>query len=620
MPQSATTKADAARDLIQRGFDIFPIRAGAKSPPLVKGFPELSRRCAEFVDAWWGGDKADRNIGIHCRDLLVLDVDIAKGGFDSLLQLDLEHGLPDTLEFATPSGGRHLVYSAPGGVKNSVGRLGPGLDVRSTGGFIVAPGSEVEAGAYALFADRPVAPAPEWLLSLAQRPSDRPEPILDTNVSVDQAHAVERARDWLAQAEPAVEGQGGDQRTYTVICRVRDFGVDADHCAEALEDWNARCEPPWDPDELQRKIENAYRYAENPPGVNSAEAMFDVVQPASSFANSEQDEEMYGPDDVSLDSVLTTDYLVKGWLDRSSHGLLFGHWGAGKTFIALHLALHIACDQPWFDHRVRQGGVLYFGYEGAKSMRRRVYALRQEFPDWDMSQFKLRPLRWPLAKRNATGKLAGQEKLERALKVFKDQTGDYPALIIIDPLRNALGGSDSDPDLTEPYLAYMKKISKATGCAVLTVHHPGHGDADRGRGDSGIEAAMDTVIKVDKDGGRIETRKQRDDPASALHYHLKTVEVGEDADGDKRTTCVVEPVDPNALDPSLTDEQQRVFDRLREQVGEHGLVTKTIFRGAAEHLPTTVRAEIFNVLLRKQFLSPEGKQWRIGAGAAEMFS
>jgi hypothetical protein len=40
------------------------------------------------------------------------------------------------------------------------------------------------------------------------------------------------------------------------------------------EVWNPRCEPPWEPNELEKKVHNAYRYSENPPGVDSPEAAF----------------------------------------------------------------------------------------------------------------------------------------------------------------------------------------------------------------------------------------------------------------------------------------------------------------------------------------------------------
>ncbi len=617
------TKTDYAKDLIQRGFKVFPVAVGAKVPPVFKGWQEKSEDCAKFVNSWWSVD--DFNIGIHCKDLIVLDIDVKNDGINSLAELEDEYGLPNTLEFRTATGGRHIIYSHPDGVKNSVGEIGAGIDIRSNKGYIVAPGSTVPAGSYSVYNESPIVPAPQWLIELCNTKTAKIQKLPDDGSISDQNIAIKRAVEYLQKADVAIEGQGGDAKTFAVICRVRDLGVTSDNALEAMQDWNDRCEPPWNPEELQAKIDNAYKYAQNSAGSSSVEAMFDIVQEKEASINNEQeelvDEEIYTPDDVELQTVLNTRYIIKGWLDSDSQSLLFGHWGAGKTFISLHMAAHIAAGEEWFGNRVNGGGVLYLGYEGATAMRRRVYALRNEYPDWDLDNFKIKPMRWPLAKRNSDGaRLVGQKHFERALKIFKQDTGDYPELVIIDPLRNALGGSDSDPELTAPYLAYLQEITKKYGCATMTIHHPGHGDTDRGRGDSGIEGHMDTVIKVDGVRGLIETRKQRDDPGGNLFYKLRVVEIGQDADGDMRTSCVVEPVDMNELDPGLTNEQQLIYDKLKEIAGAKELITKSQFRRAAQGHKSVIQTEIFDVLVQKHYLVAEGKQWRVGQGAAEMFS
>ena len=51
---------------------------------------------------------------------------------------------------STPSGGAHIYFreSAGGDIRNSAGRLGPGLDVRAHGGYVVAPPSVIDGKAY----------------------------------------------------------------------------------------------------------------------------------------------------------------------------------------------------------------------------------------------------------------------------------------------------------------------------------------------------------------------------------------------------------------------------------------------------------------------------------------
>lgn len=273
---------------------------------------------------------------------------------------------------------------------------------------------------------------------------------------------------------------------------------------------------------------------------------------AETPAQAQAEAGLQSPDGISAAGLLKTDYLVKHWLDRGSLAQIFGQWNAGKTFMALHLAAHVAAGRPWLGNRVKQGGVLYIGYEGERSMAKRIEALKREF-EWDWNSI---PFRWvgfnqPLVHPGAA-KTKGRERLDKAIDQFKADTGAHPALIIVDPLRDALGGSDSDPSYTSLYTTLARQIRDTIGATVLTLHHPGHGDKSRGRGDSAIDAAMDTIIGVSKekgadDRGMVSSSKQRDEAKGRLFYRLKVVDLGEDDEGDMVRTCVFEQRDPPVL-------------------------------------------------------------------------
>jgi putative DNA primase/helicase len=104
--------------------------------------------------------------------LVVLDIDAKSNGEESLFALEAEHGqLPSTLTALTGGGGRHLLFAHPGGeLRNSAGTLGPGLDIRGDGGYIVAPPSRHASGASYVWqegrspADLSLAELPSWLL------------------------------------------------------------------------------------------------------------------------------------------------------------------------------------------------------------------------------------------------------------------------------------------------------------------------------------------------------------------------------------------------------------------------------------------------------------------------
>ncbi|KOX34334.1 hypothetical protein ADL06_07685 [Streptomyces sp. NRRL F-6491] len=114
--------------------------------------------------------------GIACgrgeRPLLGVDLDRKNGvdGVASLRQLAEQHGfeVPETIVIATPSGGMHLWFTGPAAatVPNSAGKLGPGIDIRGYGGYLVGPGSWTRKGTYRVAAPHPVAPVPAGLLAL----------------------------------------------------------------------------------------------------------------------------------------------------------------------------------------------------------------------------------------------------------------------------------------------------------------------------------------------------------------------------------------------------------------------------------------------------------------------
>jgi hypothetical protein len=110
----------------------------------------------------------------------VIDLDTSldggPDGLDNLCEVARKEGekIPLTRLHRTRSGGAQLIYQAVPGreIPNSSGKIAPLVDVRGTGGYIVAPGSYVAAdkkpgGWYVIADDRPPLPLPGWLADLA---------------------------------------------------------------------------------------------------------------------------------------------------------------------------------------------------------------------------------------------------------------------------------------------------------------------------------------------------------------------------------------------------------------------------------------------------------------------
>ncbi|WP_104668687.1 bifunctional DNA primase/polymerase [Ensifer adhaerens] len=291
------SRLEHALRLAERGFYVFPVAPDGKLPA-IKDWVNKATREPEQISKWWSN--RDYNIGISTtrfgddKALCVVDVDTKDGkdGERSLLQLELQgQELPVTLEQATPSGGRHLVYLVDAPLRQGVDVLGNGLDIRSRGGFILGPGSEIGGRKYAQINGHGVlASAPGWLVDrLGHAPERRPA-VTDPLAGVDASRAQARARDWLMTHAPlARQGDGGDITTYKVAAQLKDFGLtEEDAFGLMLDTWNEANEPPWSADELADKVAHAFRYGKDQPGIAAPEAVFAAAEPPAPAEGDEQ--------------------------------------------------------------------------------------------------------------------------------------------------------------------------------------------------------------------------------------------------------------------------------------------------------------------------------------------
>ena len=111
-----------------------------KHPRTMNGLKDASAD-PEQAARWWSM-WPEANIGIVCgavSGLVVIDVD-GPDGEETLEALAAELGpLPETVEALTGKG-RHLYFAHPSvEIRPSAGVLGPGLDVRGDGGYVVGP-------------------------------------------------------------------------------------------------------------------------------------------------------------------------------------------------------------------------------------------------------------------------------------------------------------------------------------------------------------------------------------------------------------------------------------------------------------------------------------------------
>jgi Bifunctional DNA primase/polymerase, N-terminal len=243
--------APAAVAAAQRWLPVFPLVPGQKRPAW-SGWEQRASRDLDDIRSW---PIRTTGYGIACgpAGLIVVDLDMAKDGeqlppdwvnvigvhdgADVFAELAERAGASlaeafETLTVATPSGGTHLFYQAPAGVElhNTARTIGPMIDTRARGGYVVGPGSQTEAGTYRATHLVKPAPLPGWILDLLTKRRQAtagavagvPAPRSGSRSAGGPVRQPERyAAGVLARAVAAVESAPSGKRNHTLYAAAR---------------------------------------------------------------------------------------------------------------------------------------------------------------------------------------------------------------------------------------------------------------------------------------------------------------------------------------------------------------------------------------------------------------
>jgi len=250
---------------------------------------------------------------------------------------------------------------------------------------------------------------------------------------------------------------------------------------------------------------------------------------------------------------LDSTYIIKNWIAENSISVVYGPSNVGKSFFCMSLAYYIAAGEEWINNKVKRGSVLYLATEGGRAFENRLYALHEAHGFNDVS-LAVRPS--PINLYDAEEDIAKVE----AIMAEIGKRMEPVTVLVIDTLARATAGQMDENNNSEmsKLIAGLDAIRERTGVHIMLVHHSGK-DASKGaRGASALRAACDTEIELSFDEEtRVRTAratKQRDmETGAEINFVLQIVELGEDADGDQVTTCIIREATKEELEEVHND-------------------------------------------------------------------
>lgn len=212
-------------------------------------------------------------------------------------------------------------------------------------------------------------------------------------------------------------------------------------------------------------------------------------------------------------------WLVANHFTEGSHGMVYGAYGSGKSFVAFDMACCLTTGKYFLGRfPVIQGPVVYIAGEGYAGYKGRLAAWEKHYglmiPD---DNFRLVDLPYPLV------------EVDEASRLVRDIAGNLktpPVAIIIDTVARSFGSAvESATEDMNRYVENVDRIGRSFNSLVLNIHHKGKDEAKGARGSSSLPGACDAIFEISgkpSEGVAVQCKKQKDGD-SDLRYDLKMI-------------------------------------------------------------------------------------------------
>lgn len=512
---------------------VFPIKADHKAPPLFKDWQSKSSKDPEQIRAW-AEEFPGCNWGCDCgkSNWLVGDIDCKPGqnGWQNWKRIILDAGAEDLWTRTHKTSGKGLQFIMKGARKVRT-EIKKNVELRSIGHYVVLPGSETVQvrgkhgfkqmeGKYTIHNPAPIEPVPDWLIPLTEPKVTEPKELgLDVD-QMDKPHHLQASIDYLLKAEPAVEGSGGNNHTYSIAAELKDRGLTPELAVSMmLQYWNHRCEPPWSPYELGTIVHNAFSYGQNAPGSKTKEAKLAEAQ--EEFSKADCKSWPISATEFALGKAPPRKWLVQDWFPQNEVTGFYGKGSTGKSLAMMQLAYSLVSGKPWLglSTQGRSEVLGVFCEDTEEELWRRTDRIRNtlEYQGVSGKGFFL----WPrIGHDTCLAKLEGSQIVEgpfmKELRAFlRSRPQEVHKTIILDTVTDVYFGSENVREAVNHFIKVrLGGLIREFNATIIFLGHPSRTGMSTGDMLSGTTAWENSVrnrlsLSRDDDTNIITLRREK---------------------------------------------------------------------------------------------------------------